>query len=510
MSRGSACRGGVACALLALATILATPAAALSPRVEVHKALDTAVLGDPYVFDVGPDGAVLVLTGDNIFDAGTEGPLFGEPLKDPAWLAFAGKNLQFLVDDALYVVDGRGPRKLLDVPLKSRVFASDGERTFLAGISPDGKPLLFLFKESAGHKALLELDAPVDAMALARGELFFSVGPRIYALREGGPARPFAVLPGFSRIPSIAVDDARGLLYFSDGDDIYAVRGGSFVVVRRGLGGMLRCRAGDLYILSWREHALFRMSGLSEALLSAGALAPWKDPCEDPVIGLYCRAERERATLRVAVEISVSGGTANRADNSGEMAAYIAARKKELDRIGTALAKEAAAGAEGVLWGGDAEPKAIGVNASVATGKRGAAVALWDGSDLRVGPDSKAALGECRPSGTCRQSLESGLLYFASQGPPGDGIGIRRPCGFEISTRALTFGFESARLAVFASGDTTAVLVLEGRVRAASPAGGESVILAAGEMLEARRGEPPGTPRVAETERINRWWEKIR
>ncbi len=509
MSKGIACRGVVACALLALSVFPATPVAALAARVEVRKVLDTSPLGDPFVFDVGPDGAVLVLTGDNIFDAGAERPLFGEPLKDPAWLAFAGKNLQFLVDDVLYVVDGRGPRKLLDVPLKSRVFVSDGERTYLGGITTTGKPELFLYKEGAGYKPLLELDAPIDAMALARGELFFSVGPRIYALREGGPARPFAILPGFSRIPSLAADAASGLLYFSDGDDVYAMRGGGFVVVRRGLGGMLRCREGDLYVLSWREHALFRMGGLSEALLSAGALTPWKDPCEDPVIGLYCRAERERATLRAAVELSGSGGTASRAGASGEMAAYVAARKKEVDRLGAALAAEAVAGAEGVLWGGDADPKAIGANAAVATGKRGAAVALWDGSDLRVGPESKAVLGECRPSGTCRQTLEKGLLYFGSRRPAAEGIESRRPRGFGISTGALTLGFESARLAVFASGDTTAVVVLDGRVRAASPGGG-SVIMASGEMLEVRRGEPPGMPKPAEMERLNKWWEAIR
>lgn len=509
MSNGSAFHGVVACALLALATILATPAAALPPEVEARKVLDTSALGDPFVFDVGPDGVVLVLTGDNIFDATAKESLFGEPLKDPAWLAFAGKNLQFLVDGALYVVEGRIPRKLLEVPLKNCVFVSDGERTFISGISGDGKPLLFLYKEGVGHKALLELDAPIDAMALARGELYFSAGSRIYELREGGPVRLFANLPGFSRISSIALDDARGLFFFSDGDDIYAVRGGDFAVVRKGLGGMLRSRAGDLYVLSFREHTLFRVNGLSEAILSAGTLAPWKDPCEDPVIGLYCLAERERATLRAAVELSGSGGTSSHADAFGEMAAFVADRKKEVDRLGAALAKEAATGVEGIVWGGRLEAKAIGANTSLRGGKRGARISLWDGSDLRVGPDSKAVLGECRPSGTCRQTLEKGLFYFEAAKPPVEGMAVQTLRGFVIATEALSLQFTTARLTVFASGDRTAVVVLEGRVKAVTPQG-ESVIVASGETFEARRGERPESPKPAEMERVKTWWEDIR
>ncbi len=505
MVDGSRLRSVAACALLALATILPATAAALSREYEVRKVLDTSALGEPRVFDVGPDGAVLVLTGDNILDAGTKDPLFGEPLKNPEWLGFAGKNPMFLVDDELYVVDGRMPRKLLDVPMKDRVFVSDGVRTFLSGVTADGRPLLYLYKEGTGHKALLELDAPVDAMTLARGELYFSAGSRIYALREGGPVRLFANLTGLSRILSLAVDDARGLFFFSDGQDIYAAQGGTLVVVRKNLGGMLRCHAGDLYVLYRPEHALFRLSGLSEAVLSGGKIVSLKDPCEDPVIGLYCLVEKEREMLAAAAELSGSGA----ADPSGEIAAFIEDRKKEVERLGAALAKEAAAGVEGIVWEGSMEAKAVGANASIGGGKNGARVSLWDGSDLRVGTDSKVVLGECNPSGVCRQTLESGLLYVDAP-PVVDGTDLQRPRGFEISAGTVTFGFESGRLSVFSSGDTTAVVVLDGRVRAVSPAEGGTANLAAGEMLEIRPGEPLRGPKAAEMDRVNRWWEKVR
>lgn len=501
-------RGVIAWILLAFSAFLAAPVGASAARVEVRKMLDTSPLGDPFVFDVDPRGAVLVLTRDNIHDAGGGNLLFGEPLTDPGWLAFAGGKLQFLANGALFVVDGGKPRKLLDVPLSSRVFVPDGERTYISGITPAGKPVLFLYKAGAGHKALLELDAPIDAMALARGKLFFTVGPRIYVLGEGGPAKLFAHLPGFSHIPSIAVDDKNGLLYFSDGDNLYAVRGSDFVVVRRGVGGMLRCREGDLYVLSWRDHALFRISGLSEAFSAAGTLVPLEDPCKGPVLSLYCEAEKIRAVLKslAAFEGSIEPGDAAARE---ELDTYAAGQKKEYERIMVALGKEASTGAQAVLWGGGFEPKAIGANAVIATEKKGMGVTLWDGSGIRVGPDSKAVVGDCGPSRECRQTLSKGLLYFESYNPPVGGMAGPAPREFMIATDALALRFGSARLAVFASEDRTSVVVIDGRVKAVTPRG-ESEIVASGETFEARLGERPGAPGPAEPGRLNKWWEEIR
>ncbi|MDP2657043.1 MAG: hypothetical protein Q8O78_01355, partial [Candidatus Deferrimicrobium sp.] len=62
MIRGRNGCGVIACALLVLSVLLATPVGASAARVEVRKMLDTSSLGDPFVFDVDPAGAVLVLT----------------------------------------------------------------------------------------------------------------------------------------------------------------------------------------------------------------------------------------------------------------------------------------------------------------------------------------------------------------------------------------------------------------------------------------------------------------
>jgi len=186
--------------------------------VTVRRVLDTSGLGECLAFDVDSGGGIVVLTAENVYDARKGTFLFGEPLRGGAWLSLAGGTLRLLAEGALYAVEGGGPRKLVEVPLKSPVVASDGERIFVAGVTDQGRSVLFLYKEGAGHKPLLELDAPVDAMAVARGALFFSAGRKIFVLREGRDAALFAELPGFPFVASLAVDEENGIVYFSDGE----------------------------------------------------------------------------------------------------------------------------------------------------------------------------------------------------------------------------------------------------------------------------------------------------
>lgn len=492
---------------LLLALFLLAPPEAHSARVEVRKVIDTSALGDPFVFDVGPDGAVLVLTEDNIHDAGSGESLFGKPLKGPAWLSFAGRGFRLLADGALFAVDGGAPRKLLDVPLKSCVFVADGDRIYIGGVDADGKAMLFLYKEGAGFKPLLSLAAPIDAMTLARGELLFSSGSRIYALKEGGPARLFSRLPGFSHIPSLAADEANGLLYFSDGDDLFALRGADFVLVRQGIGGMLRYRKGELYVLSRREHALFRLSGLPAALSAAGSLSPLSEPCRSRELSLHCEAAKKREILRTLATMSALPSMKDTSAQE-ELASAVAEQKGELDRIRTRLEKEAEAGGQGVRWGGGTGPQAIRPGDAIATGKEGAGVTLWDGSEIRIGPGSKAVVGDCRPGRECRQTLENGLLYFESFPLPGDGAAAPASRESVIATGALSLHFRSARVVVHASGGRTVVAVMEGRVRAVT-ARGETVTVAGDETLEVKEGESPGNPRQADMKRLNKWWEEI-
>lgn len=493
------------CTLLTLAILLA-PVRGMAAKVEVRMLLDTSPLGDTYVYDVDPAGAVLVMTRDNIYDAGGREYLFGEPLKKPGWLTFAGGKLLFMANGGLFAVNGKMPAKLLDVPLTNRIFAADGERTFIAGVTSDGKPLLFLFKEGLGYKPLLTLDIPIGAMTLARGTLFFSMGKRIYTLREDGQARLLADLPDIPAITSLVVDENTGILYFSDGDNLYAMRGNDFVVVRHGLGGMLRWRGGDLYLLSWRDHALFRLRGLAEAFSSSETLVPLKDPCLDSVMSLFCRAEEKRALLKSLAQVEKMTPVEEVATRA-ELAGAMFEQKAEQGRVMSDLEKQATAGTVGICWGGGREPQTVSPGTRVTTATKGVGVTLWNGSEFRIGPDSTMFFNECPPEGQCRQTLERGLLHVATQNI--EPAGNASPGTVSLATEAMTFSFGAGRFVFFASGGQTAIVVLEGRVEGGTPKG-EKVAIAAGETLEVRQGEALGVPKPAEMKRLNRWWEKIR
>lgn len=501
MSRGCTYARLLPCALLALAVLLMAPTWAASAQVEVRMLLDTAHLGDTFVYDVDPAGAVLVLTRDNIYDAGGREYLFGEPLRKPGWLTFAGGRLLFMANGGLFAVDGRTPAKLLDLPLTRRIMAADGERMYIAGVTGEGKPQLFLFREGLGYKPVLELDAPIDAMTVARGTLFFSAGNRIYTLREDGDATLFAHLPDIPAVTSLAVDETQGVLYFSDGDSLYAVRGNDLVVVRQGLGGMLRWKAGDLYLLSWREHALFRLRGLAGTFSSPGTLVPLKDPCREPVLSLFCRAEKQRALLKTLAQVEELTPVEDIAARA-ELAGYLFQQREELARIEAGLEKQATAGIVGMRWGGSLEPQAVNAGNRVTTTGKGVGVTFWNGSEYRIGPDSTVLFNDCRPAGECRQTLEKGLLHVAAQEHPSSGKS-------SLVTESMTFSFGAAHCAVFAAGGHTAIVVMGGRVEGVTPKG-EKVTITAGQTLEARRDEAPGVPKSAEMHRLNRWWETIR
>ena len=108
------------------------------------------------------------------------------------------------------------------------------------------------------------------------------------------------------------------------------------------------------------------MSGLSDAFSAAGTPVPFKDLCKGPVLSLYCEVEEKRAVLKTLAELEGSVAPGDAAARE-ELATYAAAQKKEYERIVTALGKEAATGTKGILWGGGAEPKAVGANAAIAT-----------------------------------------------------------------------------------------------------------------------------------------------
>lgn len=502
-----AIRGAAAIALLVAVAAPLTAGGAGRPRVEVQRLLDTGPLGDSFAFDVRPDGSVILVDGDQVVDGATRRPLLAAPLPQIAWVESGDGEPRLLAGEGLYALSGGTPRLLVEAPLAARVLAVDGVRTYVAGVDRDGRALLFVHEEGKGHRPLLELDEPVDAMVAGRGVLFFSSGQAIWVLRPGQPARRLARLPGLSRVVSLALDPGRATLYFSDGEATYALRGSSFALVHPGLGGMLRWRGDDLHVLSWQDRALFRMRGLGTAMATPGVVASWKDPCLAPVVEKYCQAMAERTLLDAIGDPPGDGPVGTAGVDVAWLARVAAARRESLASIDAALAREAARGVVGVVWTRDGQPRTVGAGAKVETGGRGAILTLWNGSEVQIGPDSRIVLKECRSAGTCRLALERGLLH-AQERKAASPEEHSSTGGMSVSAAGLDVSIDGAEISVFAGKDLSALLVLAGQARAHRP-GEATQVVSTREMLEWRPGQPPAPPTATDADRVSRWWEDV-
>jgi hypothetical protein len=497
-------------ALLALAALLAAggarAAAPAPPRLEVERLLDTRPLGRPLAFDVRADGGVLLVADGEVLDGATGRPWLAAPVAGSGALDLSGGAPRLLAAGGLFALDGRRPRLLAEAALAGGVLAVDGPRAWIAGVTPDGRAVLFLHEEGKGHRPVLEVEEPIDAMAAGGGALFFASGRAVWTLREGQPAQRLLRVPGLDRITSLALDARRGVLYFSDGQATHAFRRDGLVLLHRALGGTLRLRGDDLWILSWREGSLSRLPGLAARLAQPGGVAPWQDPCLGPVVGLHCRALAERALLDAIGDPAEAGGRIPGAD-AASLARVAEARRASLAALESDLARDAAAGAVAVAWTIDADPVPIGAT-PFATGGRGAFVSLWNGRELRLGAASTLAAGGCRPGPACRLGLRRGLLHLAPERAAAGGAPGRRSPGFLVETGGLLVALDGAEAALFASEEATAVLVLGGRARVRG-AGPEDLTVLPGELLEVRPGTAPGAPVAVDAARINRWWEAV-
>lgn len=484
----------------------ASPPPAAPTRLAVERLLDTRPLGAPLAFDVREDGGALLVAGGEVVDAATGRPWLASSVARPGWIDVSGGAPRLLAAGGLYALDGRRPRLLVEAALAGGLLAVDGPRTWVSGVNGEGRALLLLHEEGKGHRPVLEVEAPIDALAAGGGALFFASGRSIWTLREGQPARRLLRLPGLERVVSLALDARRGVLYLSDGEATYALRGDGLVIVHRALGGMLRLRGDDLWVLSWRSGTLSRLRGLGPLLATPGAAAPWKDPCLGPVVGLQCRALAERALLEAIGDPAEAGERIPGADVAS-LARVVEARQTVLAALEADLAREAAAGAVGVAWTADADPSPVGA-VPLATGGRGAVVTLWNGRELRLGAATALDADGCRPGAACRLGLRRGLLYLAPALPSAvPAPGVHTP-GLLVAAGDVAVALDGAEAALFASEGTVAVLVLQGRARLRG-AGPGDVAVSAGEVLEVQRGEPTGAPVAVEAARISRWWEKV-
>ena len=198
----------------------------LAASVDVQRILDTSRLGDPFVFDADPAGAVLVLTRDNFSMRARRNSFSGNP-EEPRVARLRRREASVPGEWRPLLSWTEGFRGVLDVPLKSRVFASDGKRTYIGGITETGRALLFLYKGWDTRRCSSSTH-PSTPWSSRGGSCFFPsdrgsmFSGRAAPRNSSRTCRAFrASLPSRSMIKAESLD-------FSDGDNLYAVHGGDF------------------------------------------------------------------------------------------------------------------------------------------------------------------------------------------------------------------------------------------------------------------------------------------
>ncbi len=252
---------------------------ATQPSVDAYLLLDTRALASPPQpypahFDIARNGAIVVQTTGNLYDVAPQAFLLSKDKPDLATFAMAGDRVLTLVGGKLRLREEGKWVDLLEVPLGDVKLAADAKSIYICGTPPDKDPTIFLYVRGKGYQALLTLPQPMGAMCLCAERLHFTVGPGIFSLKPGEKLRQEAILPAFSQISSLAVDEANGIIYLSDGKALFALvrASGKFILILPDVGGEIKFHEKSLYLLTQQMHALFRFDGLSDALTTEG---PW-------------------------------------------------------------------------------------------------------------------------------------------------------------------------------------------------------------------------------------------
>ena len=230
-------------------------------------------LGPTVPFDVAPrDGPVVLHAAGRVVQVERRGSadVQATPIGDLAdvsalsiddggtvWIVRAGRA---------GMLDGGQVRELFAVPPGGRlelVASPAGDRVYLFGREAPGELARgFVVVDRTGRvERPVTTEEPVVAVAAGRDRVFFATPAAIYAL-EGDELRLVVNLPEPLAVTSLAWDETNRVLLVATADAVFAMRGLVGVSITRGLGGIVRTRAGTLYVLDPARRVLVRITGL--------------------------------------------------------------------------------------------------------------------------------------------------------------------------------------------------------------------------------------------------------
>jgi hypothetical protein len=228
-------------------------------------------------FDVSPDGAVVLRTGDNLFDLNARVRLLKADFPglesfaftpDGALLTISHQKLGFLQAGSVLervalpasgMALAAGPRR-----------ASGPGEVYLFGGTSESNKAIYMYEAGGAYRKLLEGGGPISALAAVGNDLFFAIDNAVYLARLGEHLRLAVLLPEAAPISSLAADSS-GVLYVAAGQAVYALAGARVVLLSPTAGSSIKYHAGSLYVLNAAQGVLVRLDSLSATVVQRAA-----------------------------------------------------------------------------------------------------------------------------------------------------------------------------------------------------------------------------------------------
>lgn len=221
-------------------------------------------LGELKNFDVTGSGAIILLTNNNLFDAGAKRFIVSK--EDPCLrnLCCASDGTLFAVSgNTLECLSGGAFENLTILPSAGMQIADGGKgRIYLFGGETEPNRALYMIEEGKGYIKICEMPKKILALVASQDTVYFSVANDIYEIKFGGKFKLICRIPG-PEISSLAIDNNTSVIYFTAGKALYGLSKDKITFVGENFGEILRFSNGALYVLKPSAGTLIRITGLN-------------------------------------------------------------------------------------------------------------------------------------------------------------------------------------------------------------------------------------------------------
>lgn len=201
-----------------------------------------------------------LLSGDNsIVDLGSGKRVLPKGVTVHAFTRTAGGTVAVITENVLGIITGGIFLPTTHLPFGNMRVAAGPRETLLLFGGPDNDQYLLSY-DGERHTTLLRTDEPIGVVTYAGDRLFFSLGNKLFTVRQGEAPSLLFLFPRGDTITGIAPNSRSGEIFVSITSAIFMLSQGIAEKKVEGIGGRLQWRDGRLYVLDPSQGVFARIS----------------------------------------------------------------------------------------------------------------------------------------------------------------------------------------------------------------------------------------------------------